>query len=259
MSSPTTSPTILFVAGPPAGDALFREAIRRLGCGEARPVVDPASPTDGWRERGAALASALGARPTVLVAHGLAVPAAVAAALEAPPVALVLSNGPITRVDPVAAALARLASAPGGRALLERALLRPGAWLRWLASSVGLRRAVVNPYAMDRDTVALLCGPGVATPEARRATAAYLASLAEGLPDASALTCPVLLAWGDDDRLYPASEADFLAFALPGAEVRAIPGGRLFHPEERPWALADMVATLVPASRSQGRPATSLS
>jgi len=214
--------------------------VNRLGAGELRSVLDSGAPELGWRERGELLAREIGELPTVVIAHGLAVPAAIAAALRRPPAALVLSNGPIRRLDAVTAAFARLVSSRPGAAVFEHGALRPRAWLGWLASSAGLRRAVVNPYVMDRDTVAALCGPLVASPADRRALTSYLRSLRD-LPDATSLRCPVLLLWGDRDPLYPPEEASFLEAALPGAEHLAVPGGQHVHPEERPWETADRV------------------
>jgi pimeloyl-ACP methyl ester carboxylesterase len=233
MSSPVTPP-VLYLSGPPFGVELFRHVRARVGHGD---IVDACALGRSWQEAGASVAERLSQRPTVLVAHGLAVPAAIAAALAAPPVALVLSNGPILRTRAPMRALARAASASPW-------FLHPVIYLRWLASSAGLRRAVVNPYVMDRDTVALLCGAGVASPQARSAQAAYLASLTM-LPEARALTCPTVLVWGADDALHPASEADFLASANPLARVETIEGGRFGHPEERPWALADIVTRVL--------------
>jgi pimeloyl-ACP methyl ester carboxylesterase len=211
----------------------------RLGGGELRDVVDPAAP-EGWEERASALAPAFAGR--LVVAHGLALPAAIAAARLSPPRALVLSNGPLGRLDPVTAALARAPGLPF--------LLNPAIWLRWLASSAGLRRAVVNPYVMDRDTVVALCGPSVDSAAGRRATAAYAKSLLRPLPDARDLPCPVLLLWGDADALYPPFLAASGEAAGPGTTYVAVPGGRFLHPEERPWAMADAIASWVGSRRS---------
>lgn len=249
---------VLFLSGPPFGPELFRQVVARLGFGSAESVIDPQHPDDGWPEAAARLAERLRKRPTVVVAHGLAVPAAVAAALAAPPAGLVLTNGPVRRLDPFAAALSRVTAAPGGRALAAATLLRPRPWLGWLASSAGLRRAVVNPYVMDRDTVATLCGPLVASAAGRRATAAWLASLRD-LPDATALRCPVFLPWGDGDPLYPAAEASFLEAALPGARHESIPGGQHGHPEERPWELADRVGAWLSDQGARAPSATRVS
>ena len=237
---------VRLLSGPPFGAELFGKVAARLeerlapsqGAVSCEDVLDSAG-GGGWCEAGDALARTLDA-DTVLVAHGLAVPAAVHAAMQVAPRRLVLTNGPTTWLHPVVRAVAEGARA-GGIVFAETAL-RPAPWLGWLASSVCLRRAVVNPYVMDRDTVAALCGPQVATSAGRRALAAYLGSLAGGLPDTRSLRVPLLLVWGDDDRLHPAREATALEATVSGARHVAIPGGHWGHPEERPWALADAIA-----------------
>ncbi len=224
---------LLWVAGPPFTQGLLRGAAERAG-GELLPLLEA-----GGRNDVASVAKRLAGRVavdegTVLVAHGLAVPAAMLAARRGRPGlrGLVLTNGPITRLDAFSAAFARSAS------VLSRA---PGAvYTRWLASSAGLRRTVANPYVMDRDTVAAICGPLFADAGQRRAVADYVRSLAP-MPAFAAPGVPVALIWGDDDPLYPLAEADAADVLLGGGRVRAIPGGRFGHPEERPWALADAV------------------
>jgi len=233
-----TAPNIRFLTGPPFDRAFFRPVIERLGAGAAFSVIDPEASEGGWQHAAARMAEMCATERTVLVAHGLAVPAAIGAALRCPPAALVLVNGPVRSLDPITAGLSAASATP----VLNRALgeigLRPGLWLRWLRSSAGLRRAVVNPYVMDRDTVAALCGPLVETAPGRRAVVSWFASLRQ-LPDVRGLTCPVLLLWGDADPLYPPGEAAFVEAALEGASHVAIPGGQFAHPEERPWELAD--------------------
>lgn len=223
---------------------MYGEVVRRLPGARVVGVLDPAASDHGWRARAEALAASVAAspEPVALIAHGLAVPVALAASRLHAPAALVLSNGPVTRLDPVHRALASAARrAPG---LVAGGLLRPALLTRWLASSAGLRRAVVNPYVMDRDSVVALCAPLDAGEGARRAVAAFLASLAEGLPDPALPACPVGVVWGTEDALYPAYEADFLDKL--GARVRRVdvPGARWMHPVERPWAFADAVAAL---------------
>jgi pimeloyl-ACP methyl ester carboxylesterase len=83
---------------------------------------------------------------------------------------------------------------------------------------------------------------GGALPDGAPVCVASAVGVAGGLPDARALRVPLLLVWGDDDRLHPAAEATTLEAAVPGARHLAIPGGRWGHPEERPWALADAIA-----------------
>ena len=173
----------------------------------------------------------------VCIAHGLAVPALIRAlALGAAPRAVVLSNGPITRLDPVTRTWI------GFGALLPM-LLSPPIVTRWLRSSAGLRRAVCNPYIMDRDTLAAIADPLFGSVALRRAVAEYLRSL-DTLPALPAGGPPVWLVWGDDDPLYPLAEADSADVILGGGRVVAIPGGRFVHPEERSWALADRVTAL---------------
>lgn len=236
------SARLLLLAGPPATGLLWREVINRLGGGEARGVLDPEHPT--WESKGAALAAEPGFAGRVVVAHGLAVPVAVAAALRVPPRILILSNGPLRRLDPATRAIAAVAASPAG-ALLEHIAFRPQLLVPVLASSAVLRRSVVNPYVMDRDTVAMLCGPLVQAPEDRRALRLFMKSLVTGLPDAGLLTCPVFLIWGDSDPLNPASEADWLDARLGGRRRVDVAGGRLFHPEERPWAIADAISAIL--------------
>jgi pimeloyl-ACP methyl ester carboxylesterase len=230
---------ILFLSGPPLTEGLWRIAAPRAeartgGRCEAASVLRYG---DGWRAAADALAQELRVRPRVVVAHGLALPAAIGAAAQVAPPLLVLVNGPLTELDPVHAVLAR--AARGGAGLLAQTLLRPGVWLPILASSVALRRAVVNPYAMDRDIVDALAGPLVADASGRAAVARWWGSLAERWPDPANLACPLVLAWGDEDRLYPAATASALAARQPGIRHVRVPGARWLWPEERPWAVVD--------------------
>lgn len=232
---------IWMYAGPPFDGGIFRSCRDRLGEGETRYVLDPAHADDGVEQRAAAIAAELAAtdEPVVLVGHGLAVPAVIGAAIRVKPAALVLCNGPITRLDPITRGLSTLARTPGGRVLLSRIVLHPGLWLRYLASSAGLRRAVINPYVMDRDNVAALAGSTVATQEDRVAITSYLRSLGEGLPDVRALSVPTWLVWGDADRLYPAYEADYVRSNVSNVRWIEVAGGQFAHPDERPWELAE--------------------
>jgi pimeloyl-ACP methyl ester carboxylesterase len=110
-----------------------------------------------------------------------------------------------------------------------------------LASSAVLRRTVVNPYVMDRDIVAMLSGPLVATRAHRRAVTQYLASISGmGAPWPSPL-CRTLLAWSAENLLYPIPRD--ASWCLSGADVTAIslPGAAWFAIEEHPWEVADAV------------------
>ena len=234
---------LLLLAGPPFSGQLWR-GIQARWAGRLRAeVLDlfdpiPEDPTlDGLAARVAA-ALAAARVPTGLVAHGTAVPVAIRAAVKARPPALVLSDGPVTRLDPVLAALAAACRMPR---LAAETLLRPGFFERWLSSSRGLRRAVVNPYVMDRDTVVALVDPLLRDPRTRLALARFLGSLPAALRSTPRYEGPTLLCWGEIDRLYPARVADEARLLLPGAVHDAIPGAEHLHPEERPWELADRV------------------
>ena len=241
-------PPIRLLAGPPASAALWTELRRRLiSLGhevdaielldDAPTAVDPASLAARLVGRGAVRAG------DVLVAHGLALPVAQAVAAALPLGALVLSNGPLPGLDPVAAALARWPEAS------LKTLMRPTLLNRWLASSAGLRRTVVNPYVMDRDTVVMLTAPWAGSAAGRKAAAAYLRSLPGAAPVAPRPGTPILLLWGDEDPLYPPFLADRFATSQAGIDRRTIPGGDHFHPLERPWAFADCLAEWLAVER----------
>jgi pimeloyl-ACP methyl ester carboxylesterase len=52
---------------------------------------------------------------------------------------------------------------------------------------------------------------------------------------------PVLLAWAENDRLFPMSLARRLADMLPDARLVPVAGSRTFVPEDQPAALAELV------------------
>ncbi len=196
------------------------------------------------RGQGAWLAEQLGeaAEAPVLVAHGLACPAAIYAAAQVPGCRLVLCNGPITHLDPATRALAHAARLP---ALLPSLIFHPAVVVRWLYSSLGLRRAVRNPYVMDRDTVVAICAPLFSTAGRRLAVAAYLRSLPDAVRSTPIFEGPTTLLWGDEDALYPPWQVDDARALLPRLRHVTVPGGRSLHPVERPWLVADAIADLL--------------
>jgi pimeloyl-ACP methyl ester carboxylesterase len=151
-----------------------------------------------------------------------------------------VTNGPISRLDRVSGALARL---PEG--VLADAVLRPRLVERWLSSSAGLRRTVANPYVMDRDIVVMLTQAMTETADARRSTAQWLRSAAAVLPITESRTRVISALWGDDDVLYPLGDARRALAALGCSEVTTVSGARHHHPEERPWELADAVTVML--------------
>ncbi len=219
---------LVLVAGPPVGAAIFREVQRRLAPRRSvalELLTDEPAGIEALAGRLGAAVQRLGA--AAVLAHGLAVPVAMRLETEA---LVILSNGPVRSLDPITSALA---------ALPERglcALLRPGIFRRWLGSSLGLRRAVINPYVMDRDTVAMLSEAYLSSAARRRATAAWLRDLPRALDTCGPAPRHLAAIWGDADPIYPIQQMESLSGALA---VGAVTGAGMLHPEERPWALAD--------------------
>ncbi|MGQ0805027.1 MAG: alpha/beta fold hydrolase [Actinomycetota bacterium] len=52
---------------------------------------------------------------------------------------------------------------------------------------------------------------------------------------------PALVVWGEDDRVFPRSLGDRLAYALPRARLEVVAGARTFVPEDRPAQLAGLI------------------
>lgn len=236
--------TALLLAGPPHGPALWDAVQARLAatmpCEALALLVEPGveATVEGQVQWLLRRLGDAGPRP-VLVAHGLALPVAIRAAARHPGVRLVVGNGPVRRLDPVTTGLCGLSHVPG---LLAQGLFQPALVLRWLYSSAGLRRAVRNPYVMDRDTVVAVCGPLFESAERRRAVVRYLRDLPEAVRSTPTHDGPCLAVWGDEDALYPPADVDEARLVLPRLEHVDIPGGRQLHPVERPWAVADAIA-----------------
>jgi pimeloyl-ACP methyl ester carboxylesterase len=222
------------LAGPPfGGEPMWGPVIRRWNASRVR-VVDLLAFGPEVDSAADALANELRGRSVVLVAHGTALPVAWRAARAGGAAGLVLTNGPLTHLDPItraAVALARVAPWT----------LRPRVAVPALASSLAMRRLVVNPYVMDRDTVVALLGDSLESAERRASILRFLRSLAGSFGPTPAFEGPALCLWGDADVLYPASIADEARRWFPRFHHVAVPGGRLFHPVERPWSTADAI------------------
>ena len=223
----------VLVAGPPVGAAIFRHIQQRLAPHRSVAVELLASGAGSLHQLTECLDAVI--RETdarAVFAHGLAVPIALQVGAEH----VVVSNGPVTRVDPVVRGLARM-----GAGLIARSVLRPGFATRWLSSSGGLRRTVVNPYVMDRDIVVMLTQAVLESAASRRTAAAWMAQLPGTVPLVSPKAKAISAIWGDYDPLYPLSEAQAL---VGDGALSVIPGWRHFHPEERPWESADRLVEL---------------
>jgi hypothetical protein len=184
------------------------------------------------QERLAGVVEALS--PRMVVGHGLAVPTV--CHLDGPHL-VVLSNGPTASLDSLTTLVRAL---PGP--LLSSGLFHPPLLRRWLASSLGLRRAVKNPYVMEREVVDELTASMLGSRSTRKAAARWLKDLE--LP--VRFSSNVHAVWGDDDALHPVEE---ILASLGPEKVHRIAGGRWFHPQERPWALADACLEIL---RKQG-------
>ncbi len=241
---------VWLLAGPPFSAAQYRATQARLHALRPELEVEAVAVStlgSGWEEAAASLAARV-AEGDVVYAHGLAVPVACGLAARTRLGGLLLGNGPLRRLDALTDTALRVAALPGAGALL----FRESVWLWWLRSSVGLRRAVNNPYAMDRDTVATICGDLVASPAASVALRNWLLSLRQPWPDPASLPRPVALLWGDNDRLHPLSEADEIDAVRGGGCITVQAGGRFAWPEEMPWALADAVLSAVAKASEAG-------
>jgi hypothetical protein len=98
---------------------------------------------------------------------------------------------------------------------------------------------------MDRDIVAMLGAPLLATPSHRRAVAEYIADIGTIARFDPPESVPVLCLFGANERVYPPiSEPDGWG-AADNIESIVVPGSRFFAIEERPWELADTIVDWV--------------
>jgi len=227
---------ILLITGPPLGALVFEHVQRRMAPRRSIAVELVQIPIAQANLKGLVakmdeVVAASGA--SAVVAHGLAVPVA----MRMQGVRVYISNGPLQRPDTV---MRGLTSA--GQSTLAQLILQPNLALRWMSSSAGLRRAVVNPYVMDRDTVVRLSEAVLSTAESRKSAASWIKAVAADLEqDWVVKASEVFGIWGDSDPLYPLGQLR-KALVGPGANTLSIiPGGRNMHVVERPWELADRV------------------
>jgi pimeloyl-ACP methyl ester carboxylesterase len=62
---------------------------------------------------------------------------------------------------------------------------------------------------------------------------------------------PVLLAWADDDRVFPRRDAERLADVLPDARLEIVHSSRAFVPEDQPERLAELIVEFAPRPAPQ--------
>ncbi len=247
---------VWLVAAPPMAPEMWGPVARRLE-GHFQPqvldLVDGEHGDSSVEALAQRLVQRLGPQPRgLLVAHGLAVPVAMAVGAAIPGLPLVLANGPIGSLHPLVASLSALSRRMGP---LVQAALHPRLSAPALASSLALRRAVRNPYVMDRDTVVAICVPSLCSPRRREATRQLLLSLPQALRSTAPIDGPALLVWGDEDRLHPPAMVDAARQRIPLLSHHRVGGGRFLHPVEQPWDLADSIiewwAQLAPRHESR--------
>ena len=164
---------------------------------------------------------------TTLVAHGLAVPLALEIASQKQNIHFILSNGPLDSHK-----LALFLST------IPRLSLHPKIALPILSSSLAFRRLVINPYVMNRDTIATLSNNVLNNRKVRGHIWKYFQDLRGWHRPKNLTGQEISLIWGTSDFLFP-PPADL---SLPNrVSYAAIEGGAHFHPIERPWAIADQI------------------
>lgn len=236
--------TILLVAGPPFDTPMWIEVQRRLEAHGLKTrcwsVLDSA--TGNFDDEAALLANEIDRsdESIILLAHGTALPLVIAAARQNPPAGIVLTNGTMSESDIFARGLRMLSRAP---APLSTVLFSEKIALPLLASSVGLRRTVVNPYVMDHDTTVAVCGPILSHPERRIKMQTFFKTSEKRDWNLSDIPAKTLLCWGDSDPLTRRYYDVFMKSKPSDVDVSPVPGGRFLHPIERPWELADRVST----------------
>jgi pimeloyl-ACP methyl ester carboxylesterase len=123
-----------------------------------------------------------------------------------------------------------------------------------MRSSVARRRgiATVTARGLDPEREESFFGQLVRDPRVAddlvAATASFRPELL--LNAAGAITRfdrPVLLIWGDTDDFFPVAHAHRLASEFPEATLVIVPGSKAWVPVDNPEAVADGIATFVPA------------
>jgi pimeloyl-ACP methyl ester carboxylesterase len=154
-------------------------------------------------------------------------------------------------LPPIARPIRWNAMVPGGLSMVARMMRRPAlanlpigfGWLtrNGITREQGVRwsEPVLTDPAVRRETRAILRGIH------RR----YTNDAAERLRD---VRVPVLLAWSDDDRVFPRSLADRLAATLPDARIATVPDSAAFSPLDNPAALVALVRDFLARTPHRG-------
>jgi hypothetical protein len=233
---------ILFIAGPPFDASLWGDVSKRLEMhGHTTEFIPLLSDGDGSiQSESNRIANQIqkSVDPVILVAQGSALPVVLAAATMTKPAGIVFTNGILGRIDPMTRALCAAAQMPH---LMFNQMCSPQIVLRWLSSSAGLRRTVVNPYVMDHDTTVAICGPIFKDHTKRKRLQRYLQDLPIETQKEPVFPVQTLLCWGDKDQLNRVTCSPFSINKTDLITKDVVPGGKYLHPVERPWEIADRI------------------
>jgi pimeloyl-ACP methyl ester carboxylesterase len=134
-----------------------------------------------------------------------------------------------------------MARLPGSGWLLAQSL-RPRVFHRLPITYGWLTHRPIPPEVMDSYLQPARRSAGVRRDVRRFLRAVHRRHTLAAAESFGAFDRPVLLAWGEDDRLFPMSLAERLAALLPAARVVPVAGARTFIPEDQPEILAKLVA-----------------
>jgi pimeloyl-ACP methyl ester carboxylesterase len=134
-----------------------------------------------------------------------------------------------------------MARLPGSGWLLAQSL-RPRVFHRLPITYGWLTHQPIPPEVMDSYLQPARRSAGVRRDVRRFLRAVHCRHTLAAAESFGAFHRPVLLAWGEDDRLFPMSLAERLAALLPDARVVSVAGARTFVPEDQPEMLAKLVA-----------------
>ena len=133
-----------------------------------------------------------------------------------------------------------MARLPGSGWLLAQSL-RPRVFHRLPITYGWLTHRPIPPEVMDSYLQPARRSAGVRRDVRRFLRAVHRRHTLAAAESFGAFDRPVLLAWGEDDRLFPMSLAERLAALLPAARVVPVAGARTFIPEDQPEILAKLV------------------
>jgi pimeloyl-ACP methyl ester carboxylesterase len=154
-------------------------------------------------------------------------------------------------LPPIAKPIRWSAYLPGGLPLLGLAMRRP--WLANLPLGFGwLTRRGITREQGRRWSAPILSDRAV-----RRDARAVLRGIHRRHTNAAAerlrgVAVPVLLAWSDDDRVFPRRLAERLAATLPDARVATVPDSAAFSALDNPDALVGLVREALVSSGLPG-------